>query len=202
MAITQAGFFIDASTGDDKNDGATPATALRTHAELERRIDAGGNLLSPPISAGQKITTVNILTDLPDTDPINLDGVVLGEDVLLHYKGGIASTDRSGTFTDVVAMDPANNQPFEVEDTDMPSVWMDDLGRRVRITSGARENVVMWVAKDLGATGLASRILQPARHWSAPSPTTTASMSTRKSRRRGITMRSRRFEKCPSAWSM
>jgi hypothetical protein len=151
MPITQADFFINASTGNDTDNGATPATALRTHAELEQRINAGGKLLIPPVGAsGLRITTVNILTDLPDTDPINLDGVVLGKDTYLLYKGGVASTDRTGTFTDVVAMNPASNQPFEVEDTAMPGAWQDHLGRRIRITAGARENTIMWVAKDLG----------------------------------------------------
>jgi hypothetical protein len=138
-------WFIDASTGNDANTGTTAATALRTHAELEKRINAGGKLLTPPI------TTVNILTDLPDTDPINLDGVVLGKDAYLLYKGGVASTDRTGTFTDVVAMNPASNQPFEVKDTAMSGAWQNDLGRRIRITAGARHNTIMWVAKDLGA---------------------------------------------------
>jgi hypothetical protein len=145
-------WFIDASTGNDADTGITAATALRTHAELEKRINAGGKLLTPPVGlSGLRITTVNILTDLPDTDPINLDGVVLGKDAYLLYKGGVASTDRTETFTDVVAMNPASNQPFEVKDTAMSGAWQDDLGRRIRITTGARNNTIMWVAKDLGA---------------------------------------------------
>jgi hypothetical protein len=153
-------WFIDASTGNDANSGTTAATALRTHAELEKRINAGGKLLTPPPDlSGLRITTVNILTDLPDTDPINLDGVVLGKDTYLLYKGGIASTDRTGTFTDVVAMNPASNQPFEVKDTAMSGAWQDDLGRRIRITAGARNNTIMWVAKDLG--GNRARVSNP-----------------------------------------
>lgn len=152
MPITQSDFFINASTGNDAYSGATAATAIRTHAELEKRINADGKLLIPPVNAsGLRITTVNVLTDLPDWDPINLDGVLLGEDTYLIYKGGVASTDREGTFTAVVAMTPASNQPFEVEDTAMSGGWQDDLGRRLRITAGARENTIMWVAKDLGA---------------------------------------------------
>ena len=115
MPITQSDFFINASTGNDAYSGATAATAIRTHAELEKRINADGKLLIPPVNAsGLRITTVNVLTDLPDWDPINLDGVLLGEDTYLIYKGGVASTDREGTFTAVVAMTPASNQPFEV----------------------------------------------------------------------------------------
>jgi hypothetical protein len=153
MAITQADFFIDAKTGNDTNNGGSPATALRSHEELAKRIKASGNLLTSPVHStlGYKITTVNILTDLPEGDPINLDGVVLGQDVFLLYKGGAASTVRSGTFTNVVAKDPATNQPFEVEDSAMSGTWTADLGRRVRITSGTRENAIMWVAKDLGS---------------------------------------------------
>ncbi|MGB8383851.1 MAG: hypothetical protein WCG47_21825, partial [Dermatophilaceae bacterium] len=128
-------------------------TALRSHEELERRIKAKGNLLTPPVHAtlGYKITTVHIMTDLPPGDPINLDGVVVGQDSFLLYRAGVTSAMRTGTFTNVVAKNPAANQPFEVEDSALSGTWTADLGRRVRLTSGPRENTVMWVAKDLGA---------------------------------------------------
>ena len=40
MPITQPDFFINASTGNDAYSGATAATAICTHAELEKRINA------------------------------------------------------------------------------------------------------------------------------------------------------------------
>ena len=121
---------------------------------------------------------------MPDWDPINLDGVLLGEDTYLIYKGGVASTDREGTFTAVVAMTPASNQPFEVEDTAMSGGWQDDLGRRLRITAGARENTIMWVAKDLGANRARVSILRSSTRWSAR-PSTILSNWIRNFRSRG-----------------
>lgn len=149
--FTAADIYINADTGNDANNGLTSGTALQTHAELYRRIK-GKIVLPPPNAAAfdNRILTVHLLSDLPDTDPVNID-CLIGQDVNIHYKGGVKSTLRSGTITSIVAMNPGSNQAFQMTDSALPGTWTDLLAQRIRITTaGARINTIMWVAKDLG----------------------------------------------------
>jgi len=71
LPTTQIAWFINALTGSDTNDGASPATALKTVAELGRRWrgTAGGGrpVLSP--ATGSTIT-VTLASDIPVSDPL------------------------------------------------------------------------------------------------------------------------------------
>lgn len=151
-AVNQATWFIDPQNGSDANDGETPMTALATHAELERRW-AGGTLL-PPVDPGLGFpqVTVTLLGDLPASDPINVT-VTLDREVSLLYFGGVANTVRTGSFTAVTPKNPTTNTPLSVTDLAMAGTWAADIGRRVRITNGAREGTVMWPARSFGGTG-------------------------------------------------
>jgi hypothetical protein len=58
-------WFIGASTGNDANAGTTAATALRTHAELEERFNAGGKLLTPPVGPSDSGSGPDAVTRTP-----------------------------------------------------------------------------------------------------------------------------------------
>jgi hypothetical protein len=61
MWAYQSTWYINATTGNDENNGLTSGTALKTHAELQRRLQN---------AEIKQNTTVNILTDL--NEEINL----------------------------------------------------------------------------------------------------------------------------------
>ena len=150
-AVNQSDWWIDAVNGDDSNIGTTSLAPLRTHAELERRWGRYP-ILAPPFdpSVFARRVTVHIMSDLPVTDPINLDvGTV--QDVVIYYVGEGQRLIDLGTFTAVVDKIPSANQPFTITDvTKAVGFWAANVGMRVRITSpGPRENVFAWVAREV-----------------------------------------------------
>lgn len=155
--LTQRDWFINALTGDNKNDGKTRSTALRSHAELERRWGKG-NILFPPYDQARfsRPCFVHIDSALPDEDLANID-VILGLGAELAYIGGADRVIRAGTFTGVTPRAEATNTPYSFADGTVPATyWGDQILGRVRITSGARLNAVAWVAKSLGASNFRS----------------------------------------------
>lgn len=164
-------WFIDAVTGNDENNGQAQVSGpgfvgpLRTHAELERRWGEAGSLLNPPFSVSQptlRVCTVNILTSLPATDPINVEVQLMPNTVLL-YTGGLGrATLYSGSLTAVTALNAPANQMWQVTDAAIGGGWTTNLGRRCRITqAGPRQNAIFWIGRDLGAQQ--ARISNPGR---------------------------------------
>lgn len=94
--IEQFTWYIDAVGGDDENVGSTNITALATHAELERRI-SGATFAST--------VTVNIISDLAEV--CQLSASFTGS-AILHYIGGVSSTDHTGTLTNFSSQDPTD----------------------------------------------------------------------------------------------
>lgn len=87
---TQAVWYIDASTGNDADDGLTSGTALATWKELGKRIN------------GKRITqqtVINVLSGTPISDPVYLD-VALdcgGGYFVITGIDGVTTTPRVGT---------------------------------------------------------------------------------------------------------
>lgn len=152
---TQAAWYINATTGSDTNSGATSLLPLATHAELENRI--GGLTINPPAdgTSGIRLMTVHIMTDLPESDPVNIT-YTLGQDCFATYIGTVTSTVRSGTLSAFTARS-GNTAASLADGTNFSA---SDIGKRVRITSGARINAVMWVAKNNGSNVV--RVSEPA----------------------------------------
>lgn len=150
-AATQANWYINATSGNDNNNGLTSATALKTHAEMMRRI--GTQQVNPPIdvTVGAGVVRIFILEDIPNTDPIQGEWN-LAQDVAVHYIGGVKTVNATGSFTAVTAKNPATNTPLQCTDSALSGGWAAHVGQRVRITTaGDRLNSCMWVAKNLGA---------------------------------------------------
>ena len=142
-------WYINATTGSDENVGQTALAPLRTHGELERRW--GGGILRPPIAfLTIRLCTVNIQTSLPTSDPV-FPTCVIGPAAVLWYRGQVETVLYSGTFTGVVAVNPATDQPQHLTDAAIGN-WTPYLFKRWRITTaGARFNTIGWVARDLAA---------------------------------------------------
>ena len=141
-------WFINATTGNDEADGQALLTPLRTHGELARRWN-GGALRPSSIVSGFSVCTVNIVTSLPLTDPVYID-CSLPANTIVWYRGQAESVLYSGTFTAVTAAVPTANTALQLTDAAI-GAWAPYLGRRWRITGGARLNTMGWVARDLGA---------------------------------------------------
>ena len=149
-ATEEPNWYIDAINGNNDNLGTTLLAPLQSHAELERRWGASPTLKPPVnVTVSARLLTIHILSDLPETDPINFD-VALYQDVSVRYLG-IGQTEIStGTFTAVTAKVPGTDSAFEITDnTKALNFWANNRGMRVRITAGPRLNTIMWVAKEL-----------------------------------------------------
>lgn len=105
--LARSAWYIDAVDGNDENDGASAMTALKTLKELTRRWGKGWYL--------DHAVTIHILRDLLDDDRGDLEGTI-GASGSLECVGGYGAL-RTGTFTGVRAVDPANNLSFEIEDS-------------------------------------------------------------------------------------
>ena len=148
--FSQPDWYIDPINGNDENLGNSPATALRTAAELSRRWPGQPLLtgrLSNLVVANLVVVSVNILNNLPITDPVDIN-VRMPANSLLALLGQ-ATVERSGDFDAVVVKNRPTNQPWVV--TDFAANWALDVGKLVVITSGPNAGQSAWVAKDLGA---------------------------------------------------
>lgn len=150
---SQSRWYIDAVNGNDSNSGSSAIAALKTHGELARRWGKGGRIYPPYVP--EKFCRpiyVHILSDLPSSDVVNVD-IVLGPDVSLFYIGGVAEVLGTGTFTSITTENRATNQAFQLRDSSVAAgFWSTVIGHRVRVTTGARQNSICWVAKDLGSS--------------------------------------------------
>jgi hypothetical protein len=125
-------WYIDPVAGNDSNNGTSAGTALKTHAEFEHRIGHWSKLNSPLNAT----ILVNILNDLPASDPINVLAIA-GTGITLFYAGA-TTVERAGSFTSVVAKNAGTNTLFQGADGYLAAAdWSGDVGKRVRMTSGA-----------------------------------------------------------------
>lgn len=139
---TQEEWYIDPENGDDSYDGASEDFPLKTLGEF------GARLRDQQIN---QPTTIWILNDVPATDQPVLR-FSIGDYGFVRFRGK-STIVASGTFTSVTDLNIASSQPNEVEDTALSDTWV-NLGlidKRLRITSGARENAQAWLVKDLGS---------------------------------------------------
>lgn len=155
-AATITSWFIDPVNGKDTHLGTVDAHGtprpLRTHEELRRRL--GDRILQGDVE-------VTLLGDFGPDNPVIVD-FTLGAGATLTYRGAKELTVlHSGTFTNVVPIDPSLNQAQEVEDASLAADWgpsglvnsSDDLPagalRRIRITGGERAGAIAYACADL-----------------------------------------------------
>lgn len=137
---TQTDWYINPVSGNDIRNGSV-TYPLKTLAELAKRLK-GFEI--------NQTTVIHILSDIPDTDR-PLFEFSIGDLGLVIFRG-TPTTISSGTFTSVTDLDQTTDQPATVTDTAIATSWTADgaIEKRIRITSGAREDATGWVAYDLG----------------------------------------------------
>ena len=152
-AVNQAAWFINAITGDDRNDGkqAVPTTGrrgpLKTFAELASRWGCCG-VLNP----GPGITViVSIGSDLPATDPVTFD-IALGPENGLLIQGTNTTVLHTGTFAAVTAKNRAANNALQATAV-VPGGWAAFLttGATPARVHDVTNDSYFWPAADLGA---------------------------------------------------
>lgn len=138
----QTTWFIDPVAGFDENTGLTAGTALKTDAERQRRVQAGGLW---PIVAD---TTITYLNNVPTTDPVIII-CQLAANGFLRFKGvaTVTYTSPGGGFTAVTNLNRAANTPSAVTEAGLGA---GRVGQRIRTTSGASSGAIAWLAKDQG----------------------------------------------------
>jgi hypothetical protein len=137
--LYQATWYVDPLNGNDKADGLTPTTAVRTYSEITIR---WGVETAPLL---HQTTTITFLNDQPDfSDPIIFTGNVIGG---LFLVGQLTNVTH-GTFTAVTPRNRTAAQKWEVQDVSKTSdFWTPYLNTLVWDTTAG---CYLWVDNDLG----------------------------------------------------
>lgn len=145
--FTQATWFINSSSGDDRNSGIDSAHALETWGELRRRILAVGGF-------GADDTVITIETDLAVDDPMIIDWGVNNIFATVEVNG-VQTTALTGSFTSAPSIRNASSNTANVITDSAVTSWTANLGintgRFLKVTSGAANGFISWIAKDLGS---------------------------------------------------
>lgn len=169
--MLQATWVIDAAvslgTSNNENDGATAVTALLTDLERQRRMGVVG--------FGQANLTAyhfRYISNVPATQQvlIRLDPNS-GAQIFIHGSmtdGAGQSTiftGTSGTITTENYAAAGGGQPWEMVCSTIPVSWTASgcVDKRLRWTSGANSQRILWITKDLGvaAPNARARLSEP-----------------------------------------
>ena len=136
--LAQFTWYVNSTTGNDVNDGATPATALQTLPELSRRLLG-------------KYTKSDVTINLTGTFTTPLMLEFAGSPGLTcRVNAETPTTTASGSLTGAYqAYSAAANTDARV--TDAVQAWAASVNSRIRFTSGAASGNISWVLSDLGA---------------------------------------------------
>jgi len=136
-ALAVSDWYLDAVTGNDQNDGITPATALQSGAELQRRLG--------PQPGWRANVTVHVLEN-GITDALQIIGSTLVGGVSVNIVGTPTLIADAGTISAYTAMDHVTPRSPTLTCTGVTD-WTPYVGKRVRITSGTNTGAVTWVLK-------------------------------------------------------
>lgn len=142
----QTQWYVDPSAGNDENNGATTLTALKTIAELTRRLQV--------VLQGTNYT-IDLLGNIPSTDRLNwtpifvspATGTVFNQRGTINFRGQM-TVSRSGTLS--TATQTSTSAQASATDPGVAD-WTTDIGRMIVVTSGAQSGETAWVAANLGA---------------------------------------------------
>lgn len=151
--VTQEIWYVDPASGNDRNDGASSGTAIKTFAELARRWgpDPVFECASPLTSFAYEIY---VLSNMVRTDPLRIIGNGrLGAETALAIIGA-RTTVSSRTFTAASNATRSTNTAATLTDSGV-ATWT--VGTRIRTASGDK---VTYVMKDNGAH--VARVMAPA----------------------------------------
>lgn len=129
-------WYLDSVVGDDMNPGTTAALPLRTGAELLRRL--GGYAI------WQQSVTIHILEN-GMTDDLILIGVLTNPGDHLDVLGVPTTVADVGTIASFTAPNHATPEASLLQCTGVAD-WSAMQWMRLRITAGAREGAIAWIA--------------------------------------------------------
>jgi len=138
-ALTQDVWYVDASTGDDAGD-ASSTSPLKTLSELYRRT------CNRIIASTVTTFTINLSGDF-GTELLTLRMITQAPTTIVRVIGTTTSLD-TGSITTWQAETATTNTRRQLTDTSQDFTAY--VGKRIRMTSGARNGLVTWIA-SLGA---------------------------------------------------
>jgi hypothetical protein len=135
----QAAWYVNATNGDDDNDGSAGAP-IKTGTELQLRLPRNTKL------NGGNAVTIHIVAGAPD-----LLFFAFGDHSNVAIIGEAPTTVIAGTLTAAVALNRAANTPTVIEASGLAGSWtaLGGVGKRIRLTSGATLGTA-WIAVDNG----------------------------------------------------
>jgi len=178
LSITE--WFVDSINGSDNNDGKTALTALKTEAQLEKRIPDGSQLNGTinSIDPLSTIFAVHYLNDLPPDDPIGFQNWKLPGDTASQF-GLLAllgeSTDptkikHNGIITGFTDYNGNLNQFATLTDA-LVADFTPYVNLRIRITTpGPTFGLYAYIKKDIGGGMVITSPFSMTNDVSAPLP--------------------------------
>lgn len=142
----QAAWYIDPVGGDNNNDGASPASALQSHQELEARLDRINQSITVTYlnePAASDFVRIDFTPDRHSDGPFDIPTVT--------YVG-FRTPLLSSTFTAVAAATPSAAVPEATLVTDAATAsFAAYVGKCIVVTSGAAAGAIAWIAKATAA---------------------------------------------------
>lgn len=145
--LTQSTWYVDPTNGNDNNDGATAATALRTPAELARRW--AGRVYSPSVMD----ITVNYLAGTYD-EPLVLSACAFISPTTVTIQGQM-QTLLSSTLTGVTNVNAGAGTRGAIADTNIAD-FTPYKEKRLRLTSGAANEECTFVCPTIPGANAAN----------------------------------------------
>jgi hypothetical protein len=148
-------WYLDQTIGSDSNDGLTALSPLKTPVELTCR-------LGPRALWDHSVTVhvgINGLGDL-----LCVRGDLSGQNNFVDVIGTPTVLLDAGTIATFAAVDHTVPRSTQLTATGVAD-WTPYIGKRIRITSGARSGTIMWImlANPDGSGVATARVQPPAR---------------------------------------
>lgn len=134
LAVTD--WYLDAVTGNDQNDGLTPATALQSGIELQRRLGPQARWTA----------SVAIHVGTGGVNSLCLRGETVDAGVSVDIIGTPTLVADAGTVSAYTAMDHVTPRSPTLTCTGVTD-WTPYVGKRVRLTSGTNIGACTWILK-------------------------------------------------------
>jgi hypothetical protein len=135
-ALAVTNWYLDGVTGSDQNDGLTPATALQSGAELQRRLGPQARWTA----------SVTIHVGAGGVDSLCLRGETASAGVSVDVIGTPTLVADAGTVSAYTAMNHSTPRSPTLQCTGVTD-WTPYVGMRVRLTSGLNVGGCTWILK-------------------------------------------------------
>jgi len=132
---TQAVWYLDKVLGNDGNSGDNPARALKTGAELARRLG--------PYAIWPQSVTIHVMQNGLD-DPLVVQGVLTTPQTFVDVVGYTLVT-ASGTVATYSGIDHATPKAPQLTAGAIAN-WTPYIGQQLYLSSGASATAISWVA--------------------------------------------------------